>query len=144
MRATLLDTGPIVALLVGADLHHGAVVAALDEARGAGRTICTTWEAVGEAYTLIRVRVAQTRSAAPALTVLRWVEESGVRVLPAGETDHRRAAALLRRHLSLRLSYVDALVLALAERHHVEEVMSVDGRHFGAVHLRPMPVVRIV
>ena len=35
----------------------------------------------------------------------------------------------------MRLSYVDALLLGLAERHRAEELITVDMRHFGAVKL---------
>src|SRR6266571_3047915 len=52
----------------------------------------------------------------PALAVLRWARESGIELLATGEGDHQRAAAILERYSQLRLSYVDALLLAIAER----------------------------
>ena len=47
---------------------------------------------------------------------------------------------MLRRHGSLRLSYVDALVLAVAERRRIEHVLTLDAE-LSAVRLRPSPVV---
>jgi predicted nucleic acid-binding protein len=58
--------------------------------------------------------------------------------------DHLRAAAILRGHGDLRLSYVDAIVLAVAEALEVEEVMTTDGRHFIAVKLRSRPAVTLI
>ncbi len=144
MRAALLDTGPVVGLLSEADQHHAASVAAIKTSAGKGRKLCTSWEVVGEAYTLFRMRLAPARSAGPALVVLRWARESGVEVLATVEGDHQRAAALLEQYGQLRLSYVDALLLALAERLRVEELITIDARHFGGVRLAHRLTVNIV
>lgn len=143
MRAVLLDTGPVVGLLHDGDVHQGATIAAITASVGHGRALATTWEVVGEAYTLIRTRLSAHRPAAPALTVLKWARESGVLVIPADEEDQARTAAILGIHGDLPLSYVDALVLALSERHRVEEVITVDGR-LRAVRLMHNPLVTIV
>ena len=90
---------------------------------------------VGEAYSLFRMRLAPADSAEPALVVLRWARESGIEVFPTIEGDHQRVAALLERYGQLRLSCVDALLLAVAERQRVEELVTVDARHFGAIRL---------
>ena len=144
MRAVLLDTGPIVGLLSEADEHHTATFAAIKASGRKGRKLCTTWEVVGEAYTLFRTRYSPHRSAEPALAVLRWARESGVELLAIGEGDHQRAAAILERYSQLRLSYVDALLLAIAERHRVEELITVDMRHFAAVRLQQRLTVTAV
>lgn len=108
-----------------------------------GRAVCTTWEVVGEAYTLLRLRIAPAR-AAEALAVLRWAGGSTVTILGADEHDHQRAADLLEQYGEQRMSYVDALTLAIAERHQVEEVLTVDGGHFPAVRLTSAPAVTVV
>ena len=135
MRSALLDTGPVVGLLSADDEHHLATVTAIKASAGQGRSLCTTWEVVGEAYTLVRVRLSPPNSAAPALVVLRWARESGIQLLAASDVDYERTAAILERYSDQRLSYVDALVLALTERHRVEELITVDGRHFRTVRL---------
>jgi uncharacterized protein len=99
---------------------------------------------VGEAYSLIRLRASPARSAAPALKVLEWATESGVDMVLTSGHDHLRATAILRGHGDLRLSYVDAVVLAVAEALEVEEVMTTDGRHFTAVKLRNRPAVTLI
>ena len=135
MQAAILDTGPIVGLLSDLDEHHAASVAAIAASGRKGRKLCTSWEVVGEAYTLFRMRIAPAHSAKAASVVLRWAKESGIELLPTEESDHQRAAAILQGYRQLRLSYVDALLLGLAERHRAEELITVDMRHFGAVKL---------
>ena len=125
----------MIGLLSEADEHHAASVAAIRASGRKGRKLCTIWEVVGEAYTLFRMRIAPARSAEPALVVLRWARESAIELLQTDESDHQRAAALLGRYSQLRLSYVDALLLAVAERQQMEELITVDMRHFGAVKL---------
>jgi predicted nucleic acid-binding protein len=124
VRAALLDTGPIVGLLSEEDEHHEASEAAIKAAAGKGRALNTTWEVIGEAYNVFRMRYSPANSAEPALEVLRWTRESAVKLLATAEADHQRAAALLGLYAQLRLSYVDALFLALAERHRVEELIT--------------------
>ncbi len=143
MRAAILDTGPVVGLLSEADEHHSASVAAIQASARRGRKLTTIWEVVGEAYTLFRTRIAPAQSADTALVVLRWARESAIELLPTEES-HQRAAAILERYSQLRLSYVDALLLAIAERHRMEELITVDMRHFGAVRLtHRMAVTRV-
>jgi predicted nucleic acid-binding protein len=144
VRSSLLDTGPVVGLLSARDEHHEATVAAIEASADQGRSLCTTWEVVGEAYTLVRVRLASQASARPALVVLRWARESGIQILLASDADHDRAATLLEKYSDHRLSYVDALVLTLAERHRVDELITVDGRHFRAVRLAHPTIVTVV
>jgi predicted nucleic acid-binding protein len=144
VRSALLDTGPVVGLLSDADEHHFASVAAIEAAARKGRKLCTIWEVVGEAYTLFRMRIAPADSAEPALVVLRWARESSIDLLPTAESDHQRAASLLERYGQLRLSYVDALLLATAERHRMEELITVDSRHFAAVRLGHRMAVTLV
>ncbi len=143
MPAALLDTGPVVGLLSERDQHHAATVTALKASARKGRLLCTTWEVIGEAYTLIRMRVAPARSAEPALVVLRWARESGVNTLLAAERDHARAAAILEQYRDYRLSYVAALLVALAERHRVDELITVD-RQFRAVRLAHPAALTVV
>jgi predicted nucleic acid-binding protein len=144
VRAVILDTGPVVGLLSENDEHHVASVAAIKASGRRGRKLCTIWEVIGEAYTLFRMRYAPARSAEPALVVLRWARESGIELLHIDESDHQRAAGILERYSQLRLSYVDALLLAAAERNRVEELITVDMRHFSTVRLgHRMSVTRV-
>jgi predicted nucleic acid-binding protein len=132
VELTVLDTGPIVAWLREDDPDHAASLTAIKRSAGQGRLLATTWEVIGEAYTLIRYRFA--RDAAPALEVLRWAET--VDVVTTEPADRARAHAILGRHLNLKLSYVDALVLAVSERRKADELVTLDSE-FAAVRLSP-------
>lgn len=143
MRAVLLDTGPIVGLLYRGDPHRKAAATAVRASAASGRSVCTIWEALGEAYTLIRMRIAPSR-ATEAIAVLRWAWESTVTILGAVEDDHHRAAGLLEQYPEQRMSYVDALVLAIAERHRIEEILTVDGTHFPIVRLETSPAITVI
>jgi predicted nucleic acid-binding protein len=144
MRATLLDTGPVVAFVSRDDVHHEPTLLALRRSAATGRLLCTSWEVVAEAYTLVRTRGAPVPSPALAQAVLRWAWESAVTMLGTTESDHDRTAEILTKHIDQRLSYVDALLLALAERHAVDEVVTVDGAHFPVVRLDHAPEITVV
>ena len=132
----MLDTGPIVGLLRADDPDHQASIDGLRRSAEAGRRLTTTWEVVGEAYTLIRYRFATYARAA--LTVLDWA--ATVDVLGSEGSDHGRARSILAGHDDLRLSYVDALMLAVAERHRIDEILTLD-QELAAVRLaRPVTV----
>ena len=136
VRTTLLDTGPIVGWLRAGDPDHGASVAALIAAGSRG-SLATIWEVIGEAYTVIRYRA----DAEAARRVLDWADT--VDRIPVDDLDHSRTHALLRRHRDLRISYVDALLLAVAERRKADEVLTLDAE-LRAVKLRPSPVVTVL
>lgn len=125
------------------DVHHGSAVAAIRHSVAQGRALATTWEVVGEAFTLIRTRIAPRRRRAPAMTVLDWAEESGVIIVQSAEADQRRTIEILRAHADVGLSYVDALVLAVADRLSAEELLTVDS-HLGAVRLDRTLIVTVV
>lgn len=143
MRAVLLDTGPLVGLLHGRDDHHQTAIDAITRSVDRGRAIVTVWEVVGEAFTLIRTRLSATRHSVPAMVVLDWAEAGGATIVQSTDADQRRAAHILRSCSDLRLSYVDALVLAIADRLGVEEVLTVDA-HLGAVDLGRDLIVTVV
>ena len=132
MELAVLDTGPIVAWLRSDDADHAASVAAIQRSAGEGRILATTWEVIGEAYTVIRYRFA--RDASPALNVLRWA--GTLDVLTTEPADRARAHDILARRVNLRLSHVDALLLAIAERRRADEIVTLD-HELAAVRLSP-------
>jgi len=144
LRAALLDAGPLIGLVNRADSHREGSIEAVRASAAAGRRISTTWEAVGEAYTVIRLRMAAVHEPHAALAVLRWAWESGVTVFGSVEEDHERAAQILQQRGDKRLSYFDALLMAVAERHEIEELITVDGGHFRGVRLAHAPIVTVV
>jgi hypothetical protein len=55
------------------------------------------------------------------------------------EKDLARASELRRKHTALSLGLVDTVVMAQAERHRAEAILTTDGRHFRAVKLAITP-----
>ena len=93
---------------------------------------------------MIRTRLAGTPRSGAAFSVLRWAWESGVTVLGTSEEDHQRATTLLEQCVDLPLSYFDGLLMAVAERREVSELITVDGAHFRGIRLAHSPVVTVV
>jgi predicted nucleic acid-binding protein len=63
-------------------------------------------------------------------------------VEPLDDDDIQRAAVLVREYTDLPLGFVDAAVIATAERLKSQEVLTTDRRHFSVV--RPRHVRRLV
>lgn len=139
MRTVLLDTGPIVGLLRAEDPLHQICEDAIRQSAASGQVV-TAWEVVSEAYTLVRVRFAPL-SADSALGVLAWAQT--LPILPTEPSDRNRAQTILTRHRDLRLSYVDALLLAVAERCRIDEVLTLD-RELAAIRTAPFVPVTVL
>ncbi len=138
MRVALLDTGPVVAYLRQGEPAHAASVDAVEQTARRGHVVATIWEVVAEAYTLIRRRSADHRHA---VEVLNWA--GAVDRLPVEDVDRPGTKELLVRHRSLRLSYVDGLLLAVAERRRVDQLVTLD-HELAAVRLAHPCLVRVV
>jgi predicted nucleic acid-binding protein len=69
-----------------------------------------------------------------------------VTVLGSVEEDHERASQILEQCADRRLSYFDGLLMAVAERREVTELVTVDAAHFQGVRLRhaPAPAITVV
>ena len=119
-----LDTSAIFALLNRRDRFHRAAVAALEADRGPFLVPSAT---LGEIGFLVEDRLG-----IDVLDLLLEDLESGAYALDCGEGDMPRVRALLRRYADLSLGYVDAAVIACAERSG-GRVLTFDLREFGVV-----------
>lgn len=123
------DTGGVLALLDRNDRHHAAVRAFFE--REGGRWILP-WA------TLPEIDYLAERSLGPevARAFATDVRDGQFRLDANAARDLPRAVALLDRYRDLRLGLVDAVVMAQAERHKVEAIVTLDARHFRAVRLQ--------
>ena len=128
----VVDTGGILALLDADDRHHAAVRALFESD---GEQWVLPWAILPEVDYLASTRLGSRVAVA-------FVEDlnAGVfRVDANFSKDLPRAAALLSRYKSLALGLVDTVVMAQAERHEADAILTLDRRHFRAVKLAGAP-----
>jgi uncharacterized protein len=75
------------------------------------------------------------------LAFLRDVAESRFAVEWGDQRDLLRALELSERYQFLQLGMVDAVVMAVAERHRADAIATLDLRHFGVVRLHTEPLL---
>ena len=119
-----LDTSALYALLNRRDRAHGAAVQALEDDPGPYLVPAAT---LGEIAFLVEERLG-----IGVLDLLLADLESGAYTLDCGEADLGRARQLVKRYDDLSLGYVDAAVIACAERSG-GRVLTFDLRDFGVV-----------
>ena len=122
----LIDTGPIVAILLDSDEHHEACV---EQLRHIGGPLLTCWPVITEAAWLLRAYPAAIR---------RLLASFGGRpfeLVPLGEGDLVAIAAILAKYRSLGIPLADAALLHLANREGIESIFTLDRRDFGVLRL---------
>ena len=119
-----LDTSALYALLNRRDRAHGAAVETLEGDPGPYLVPAAT---LGEIAFLVEERLG-----IGVLDLLLADLESGAYTLDCGEADLGRARQLVQRYADLSLGYVDAAVIACAERSG-GRVLTFDLRDFGVV-----------
>ena len=125
--ATIVDTGPLVALLNRNDALHAR---------------CTEFFAsLTEPPLLpisVMVEVCWLLEGDPTVEAafLDAVAAGTFKLLPITEPDLTRIAELVRQYADFPLGTVDASVIALAERFALREIITLDQRHFRAVRPR--------
>lgn len=128
MRQLLCDSGPLIATFDRGDRHHAECVRLLTQWPG---QLLIPEPVLGETCNFLRNHVR----GGPALEVqfLEAVTRGGpdyAVVVPMDE-DRRRATELVRQLVAAPLGYVDATVIALAERLSVPDVATVDFKFVG-------------
>ena len=119
-----LDTSALFALLNRRDRAHAAAVAALESDPGPYLVPAAT---LGEVAYLVEERLG-----IKVLDLVLADLESGAYTLDCGEADLGRARQLVQRYEDLSLGYVDAAVIACAERNG-GRILTFDLRDFGVV-----------
>ncbi len=125
------DTGAVLALIDADDRHHEELKAVFES----DVPWILPWAVLPEVDYLVQTHVgpraqeAFLADLAAGVFAVEW----------GGETDLLAAHRICRRHRSLRLGLVDAVVIACAERLGAEAIATLDLRHFGAVRIRGAP-----
>lgn len=119
----LLDTGFLYALLNRTEQMHQAVVAAAQTIR---EPIILPVPAVTEtAYLLLHdVGTAAVGDFIESLATTDLILETPV------SADYTRAAEVIRQYADSRVDFVDAVIVAIAERLLISKILTLDQRHF--------------
>ena len=131
----LIDTGPIVAILLESDEHHEACVEQLRRIRA---PLLTCWPVITEAAWLLRAYPSAIRK------LLSSFHGRPFELLPLGETDLPAIAAVLAKYEALRIQIADAALLHLANREGIETMFTLNRRDFGVLRLAHGKKLRLI
>jgi uncharacterized protein len=130
------DTGPIYALVDASDAWHKRVVEWWRKNR---EPVVVPVCVLPEVCYLLHTRISQQAEAA----FVRSITNGEFVVESLEAEDVARAEALIRKYADLELGFVDATVIATAERLDAIEVVTTDRRHFSAVRPRHVGAFRL-
>ncbi len=129
-RVTVVaDTGPVFALIDASDTWHSRVKAWW---RLNGDRVVIPATVLPEVTYLLQTRISVTAE----LAFVRALADGELMVDPFEDADLPRIADLMHTYRSVPLGFVDASVVATAERLDTPDVLTVDRRHFGVVRPR--------
>jgi predicted nucleic acid-binding protein len=131
----LVDTGPIVAILLESDEHHAACVEQLHHLRA---PLLTCWPVITEAAWLLREYPHAIRK------LLSSLNGRPFELVPLSEADLPGIAAVLAKYEGLRIQLADASLVHLANREGIEVMFTLDRRDFGVLRLAHGKKLRLI
>jgi uncharacterized protein len=132
----ILDTGFVVALTNSRDPLHPACRDALSDER---ESLVAPQAILPEIGWLLASRLGSQAEAA----FFESLAKAGWTLEPLVATDFARVAELLKTHMDSRLGFVDAAVVAVAERLGAQTLYTLDRRHFSIVQPRHVDALTI-
>jgi predicted nucleic acid-binding protein len=133
----IADTGPLYALIDRSDAWHERVTAWWT---AQARHIRVPITVLPEVCYLLQTRI----SAQAEQAFVRSVAYGELIIEPVESHDVIRASVLMRESLDFPLGFVDATVIAVAERLGAREILTTDRRHFTAVRTNGSRLVSLV
>jgi uncharacterized protein len=119
----LLDTSGLLAALDVSQSHHREAAASLAEARP---PLLLSPFVLAELDYLIASRVGPTARA----SLLEEVQRGAYLIETMTGADVAHAHAVIQRYADLHISLADASIVVLSERRRVQDVLTLDERHF--------------
>lgn len=132
----IVDTGILFALMDRGDLHHTAAVELFR--RREPRVVPEA--VIVESDWLIERRLGVE----PEIAFLRGLGEGSIVVEPSTVEDRRRAADVVSGYRDARIGYVDAIIVAIAERLGEARIATLDRRHLSMIRPRHVEAFEIV
>lgn len=133
----IVDAGPLYASAATRDRNHHRCVELLSAAT---RPLLIPALVVTEVAYLLGDRIGPQAE----LAFARSVAAGELLVEPVLDADWPRIAELTDQYADLPLGIVDASVVALAERHELETIATLDHRHFATVRPRHIPAFTLL
>lgn len=125
----IADTGALYALIDASDAWHARVLAWW---RSQSSGVVVPVSVLPEVCYLLQTRIGP----AAELAFVQAVAEGEFTTEPVEQEDLERAAVLMHKYIDLPLGFVDASVVAAAERLETREILTTDRRHFSVVRAR--------
>lgn len=120
---TLIDAGPLIALIDKGEPEHEACVACLAHLTS---PFLTTWPAFTEAMYLLGE--AGGWRAQEALWIM--LEQGDLQVIFQGPDHYQRIRALMQKYKDLPMDLADASLVCLAEQRGIQDIFTLDRRDF--------------
>jgi uncharacterized protein len=118
---TLLDAGPLVALVHASDREHDRCRTARGSVR---RPLCTVWPVITESLDLLDFSWEAQEA------VRDMLEGGGVTLIALDAADVPRMRALMRKYRDLPMDVAAAALVTVAEREGITRVFTLDRRDF--------------
>ena len=131
----LLDTGVLYALADASDAWHARC---RDYVSAPGKALIVPVTVIPEVAYLLRERLGPREERAFVVALV----QDPLRVETATRADLERCAGLLQKYP--QIGFVDASVVAIAERLGVRTIATTDRRHFGPIRPRHVPAFELV
>ena len=124
MKPCLMDSGFLYALVDETDSHSRSV-------RNSLRTIYEEVILPIPAITETAHFVLKNLGAAALANFVEDLPEMNVVFETPTAEDYRRAAEIIRKYDDANIDFVDAVIVAVAERLNITKILTIDRRHFG-------------
>jgi hypothetical protein len=123
MRAILLDTGPLVALIDKSERNHKACLEFLKTYSG---NILTTEPVITEALYLLNIRFSFQK------TCIDFILQAEIEIIPQTKKSLQRAIKLMDKYQDIPMDYADATLVGISEETGIKEIFTLDKRGFTA------------
>lgn len=131
MKSLLCDSGPLIATFDPSDRFHARCTRLL--LTWPGRLVIPE-PVLGETCTFLRNNVRKGAELEATLLEAVTAHEGDFTIADPTSEDRKRASELVRRLVSAPMGYVDATVLAMAERLSITDVATTDAKFVGLAH----------
>ncbi len=123
MRAILLDTGPLVALIDKSERNHKACLEFFKTYSG---NILTTEPVITEALYLLNTRFSFQK------TCIDFILQAEIEIIPQTKKSLQKATKLMEKYQDIPMDYADATLVGISEETGIKEIFTLDKRGFTA------------